>query len=55
MELVEVVLSVRDMDTSVRFYRDTLGLAVGHQSAGWTTFRTGACLLALHAVGRGAS
>lgn len=52
MELVEVVLYVRDMDTSIRFYRDTLGLAVGHQSAGWTTFRTGACVLALHTVDR---
>ena len=52
MELVEVVLYVRDMDTSIRFYRDTLGLAVFHQSAGWTTFRTGACVLALHAVER---
>ena len=52
MELVEVVLYVRDMDTSIRFYRDTLGLVVGYQSAGWTTFRTGACVLALHAVER---
>jgi catechol 2,3-dioxygenase-like lactoylglutathione lyase family enzyme len=52
VELVEVVLYVRDMDTSIRFYRDTLGLAVGHQSAGWTTFRTGACVLALHVVER---
>ena len=52
VELVEVVLYVRDMDTSIRFYRDILGLAVGDQSPGWTTFRTGACVLALHAVER---
>jgi catechol 2,3-dioxygenase-like lactoylglutathione lyase family enzyme len=52
VDLVEVVLYVRDMDTSVRFYRDTLGLSVRYQSAGWTTFRTGACVLALHAVER---
>ena len=52
VELVEVVLYVRDMDTSIRFYRDVLGLTVGHESARWTTFRTGACVLALHAVER---
>jgi catechol 2,3-dioxygenase-like lactoylglutathione lyase family enzyme len=52
MELVEVVLYVRDMDTSIRFYRDTLGLEVGYESPTWTTFRTGACVLALHRVDR---
>lgn len=49
MELVEVVLYVRDMERAVRFYRDTLGLELGHESPGWSTFRTGACVLALHA------
>jgi catechol 2,3-dioxygenase-like lactoylglutathione lyase family enzyme len=52
VELVEVVLYVRDMERSVRFFRDTLGLDLEHESAGWTTFRTGACTLALHAVDR---
>lgn len=52
MELVEVVLYVRDMDRAVGFYRDTLDLPVAYESAGWTTFRTGACRLALHATER---
>lgn len=30
----------------------TLGLKVGHESVSCTTFRTGACVLALHAVER---
>jgi catechol 2,3-dioxygenase-like lactoylglutathione lyase family enzyme len=52
MELVEVVLYVRDMNRAIRFYRDTLGLELAFESAHWTTFRTGACTLALHATER---
>ncbi len=52
MELVEVVLYVRDMEGAIRFYRDTLGLELDFESEHWTTFRTGACTLALHATGR---
>ena len=50
MELVEVVVYVRDMERAIGFYRDTLGLEVERESAWWTTFRTGACTLALHAT-----
>ena len=50
MELVEVVLYVRDMKGAIRFYRDTLGLELDFQSEHWTTLRTGACTLALHAT-----
>ncbi len=50
MELVEVVLYVRDMDGAIRFYRDTLGLELDYESEHWTTFKTGACTLALHAT-----
>jgi catechol 2,3-dioxygenase-like lactoylglutathione lyase family enzyme len=49
VDLVEVVLYVRDMPRAVSFYREVLGLAVDDQSPHWTTFRTGACTLALHA------
>lgn len=43
-----MVLYVRDMGRAVTFYRETLGLTVEHESAHWTTFRTGSCTLALH-------
>ena len=50
MELVEVGLYVRDMERAIRFYRDTVGLELDFESEHWTTFRTGACTLALHAT-----
>jgi predicted enzyme related to lactoylglutathione lyase len=50
VQLVEVVLYVRDMQRAVRFYGDTLGLALDFESDHWTTFQTGACTLALHAA-----
>jgi len=50
VKLVEVVLYVRDMERAIRFYRDELGLKLDFESEGWTTFRTGACTLALHAT-----
>ena len=52
MELVEVGLYVRDMERAIRFYRDTVGLELDFESEHWTTFRTGACTLALHATER---
>ena len=48
MELVEVVVYVEDMARAMAFYRDTLGLEPDFESEHWTTFRTGACTLALH-------
>lgn len=50
MQLVEVVLYVRNMERAIRFYRDTVGLELEFESEHWTTFRTGACTLALHAT-----
>jgi catechol 2,3-dioxygenase-like lactoylglutathione lyase family enzyme len=52
VKLVEVVLYVRGMDRAIRLYRDTLGLQLETESAAWSTFRTGACTLALHAIER---
>jgi catechol 2,3-dioxygenase-like lactoylglutathione lyase family enzyme len=49
VELVEVVVYTRDMARATAFYRDTLGLEPNYESEHWTTFRTGACTLALHA------
>jgi catechol 2,3-dioxygenase-like lactoylglutathione lyase family enzyme len=52
MQLVEVVLYVRDMQRAITFYRDTLGLEPNFESEHWTTFGTGSCTLALHATDR---
>jgi predicted enzyme related to lactoylglutathione lyase len=52
VELVEVVLYVSDMERAIGFYRDTVGLETEFESESWTTFRTGACTLALHLVER---
>jgi predicted enzyme related to lactoylglutathione lyase len=52
MELVEVIVYVRDMERAIEFYRDTLGLEVDFETPYWTTFRTGACTFALHAIER---
>ena len=48
MELVEVVVYTQDMARATAFYRDTLGLESDFESPHWTTFRSGACTLALH-------
>jgi lactoylglutathione lyase len=43
-----VILFVRDMQRSVRFYRDVLGLPVKMDSEHWTEFDTQGTTLALH-------
>ena len=43
-----VMINVRDMDRSVAFYRDVLGLPLAFQSPEWSEFSTGATKLALH-------
>jgi lactoylglutathione lyase len=47
-ELSYALIFVADMDRSIVFYRDILGLSVGHQSCKWTTFSTPGVTLALH-------
>jgi lactoylglutathione lyase len=42
---------VSDMDKSVEFYRDKLGLPLKFQSPDWTEFKTGTTTLALHGGG----
>jgi predicted enzyme related to lactoylglutathione lyase len=49
VQLVEIVVYTRDMAGATVFYRDVLGLEPEFESPHWTTFRTGACTLALHA------
>jgi lactoylglutathione lyase len=43
-----VMVNVSDMNRSVAFYRDVLGLALKFESPGWSEFQTGATTLALH-------
>jgi lactoylglutathione lyase len=42
---------VSDMQRSVEFYRDLLGIPLKFQSPDWTEFQTGATTLALHGGG----
>ena len=49
------MIVVSDMDRSVEFYRDKLGIPLKFQSPGWTEFATGATTLALHGGGVPAS
>ncbi len=48
-----VLLRPSDPERSRRFYRDVLGLESTFESEFWTTFATGACVLALHGGGKG--
>lgn len=43
-----VIVAVSDMDDSIRFYRDQLGLSLKFDSKEWTEFQTGTTTLALH-------
>jgi lactoylglutathione lyase len=45
------MIIVSDMDRSVEFYRDKLGIPLKFQSPDWTEFQTGATTLALHSGG----
>ena len=42
------ILFVSDMQKSVRFYRDLIGLKIKMESPEWTEFETTGCTLALH-------
>ncbi|HEV2119105.1 MAG TPA: VOC family protein [Candidatus Bathyarchaeia archaeon] len=43
-----VMIAVSNMDQSVGFYKDTLGLPLKYKTNEWTEFQTGATTLALH-------
>jgi lactoylglutathione lyase len=47
-EFSHAIIFVSDMDRSIAFYRDVLGLPVRFESAKWTEFDTPGCTLALH-------
>jgi len=43
-----VMIGVSNMEQSVRFYKDILGMPLKYQTNEWTEFQTGATTLALH-------
>ncbi len=43
-----VMIGVSNMDQSVGFYKDTLGIPLKYKTNEWTEFETGATTLALH-------
>lgn len=43
-----IILLVTDIDESVRFYRDTIGLSLKFKSPGWAEFVVGPLHIALH-------
>lgn len=45
------MLMVSDMQRSIEFYRDQLGIPLKFESPDWTEFQTGANTLALHGGG----
>jgi len=47
-QLRYVIKFVADMDKTVKFYRDVLGLQLKFESPGWSEFATGETNLALH-------
>ena len=50
-QLDYVIIYVSDMQRSVAFYRDILGLTLKFTSPGWTEFVTGTTTIALHGAG----
>jgi lactoylglutathione lyase len=46
-----IIIYVSDMQRSVAFYRDVLGLPMKFTSPGWTEFVTGDTTVALHRTG----
>src|SRR2546422_27696 len=51
MKNMLTMVMVSEMDRSVRFYHDTLGLQLRFQSSDWTEFDVGSTTLALHSGG----
>src|SRR6476661_6369458 len=48
MRLNYAIKFVSDMESAIRFYRDTLGLTLRFESPFWSEFETGETILALH-------
>lgn len=55
MRLNYAIIFVSDMQRSVAFYRDVLGLPLKFESPAWTEFATDGATVALHAGEKGAA
>ncbi len=55
MQLTYAIKYVADMERSIAFHRDVLGLELKFQSPEWSEFATGETALALHLAGNGKS
>jgi lactoylglutathione lyase len=55
MRINYAIIFVSDMQRSVAFYRDVLGLPLRFESPGWTEFATDGATLALHEAKRPAA
>lgn len=53
IKLAYTILFVRDMQSSVAFYRDLVGLPLRLESPDWSEFDTGGTTLALHQAAGG--
>ena len=51
-KLQTIMVVVKDMERSVRFYRDVLGLKLEYQSPGWSQLSAGNIGLGLHPEGK---
>lgn len=51
LAFTHAMVNVSDMERSVRFYRDALGLSLRLHSPAWSEFDTGTTTLVLHAAG----
>ncbi|MBA2452493.1 MAG: VOC family protein [Chloroflexia bacterium] len=47
-QLRQLIVYVSDMNKSVAFYRDTLGLPLRFESGSWSELEAGGIILALH-------
>ena len=52
MKNMVTMVNVSDMERSVKFYRDILGLKLRYQSPGWSEFEVDASTLGLHSGGK---
>jgi len=51
-KLSTIMLVVKDMERSTRFYRDILGLKLAYSSPGWTQLEAGNIGIGLHPEGK---